>query len=201
MANLKPIGNSVPSESTIEQLSNHWLMNLLGPCHSWFYIPTKSEEKLLGYDASLQNYKALAIQYKRLKPNKNIGFITINKDQHSVLINNFPAQGKPYVFYAFSMCEKYTDIRTMFFNGRGIKFCRTMVFFDIHSITARSKYTSISYSYLQKNKIRTYNLFKIAKNFKKCEVGVFYRDIESKDGDSKKSSTRANILVAKIKSA
>ena len=196
---LNPIINSVPSESTIEQLSNHWLMNLLGPCRSWFYVPTKNEEKFLGYDASLQEYKALAIQYKRLKPTLNVGSITIKMAQHHVLLSNFPQKSVPYVFYAFSKYQEYSEIQNIYTKGRGIKFCREMVFFDVHAISPKRKNTSISYSFLINNGIATYNLFQIAKYFTACTVGVRYQEVDSYPSDYDfRNSTRVNLLVGKV---
>lgn len=65
MKKLFPNKTQVPSESTIEQLSNHQILNNVDPLRSWMFVPTRNEEDLLGYDASLQGYKALVIQYKR----------------------------------------------------------------------------------------------------------------------------------------
>ncbi|MGH9460506.1 MAG: hypothetical protein ACRD1X_04780, partial [Vicinamibacteria bacterium] len=63
-----PNSQGVPSEATIEQLSNHHILNLLSPYGAWFFAPTRREERDLAYDASLQGYKALILQYKRLRP-------------------------------------------------------------------------------------------------------------------------------------
>lgn len=199
MARLKPIHTSVPSESTIEQMANHWLMNLRNPCYSWIYVPTRSEENYLGYDASLQGYKALAIQYKRLKPTRNIGSILINFKQHNSLVTNFPKLYKPCAFYAFSKYQNYSGIRDAYSRGRGMAFCREMVFFDIHSISPSSKSVTISYDYLIRNKITIYNLFQIAKMFSKCDIGVFLNEIDKTNNrDNSEAYTRANIMVSKV---
>lgn len=199
MTRLNPVASSVPSESTVEQLSNHWIMNLIGPCHAWFYVPTKSEEKFLGYDASLQRYKALAIQYKRLKPGKNVGSITINQNQHNVLVSNFPKRSKPYVFYAFSKYKEYSKIQDIYTKGKGIKFCQEMVFFDVHSVSIKGKTKSISYSYLVRKKIATYDIFQIVREFRKCNVGIKYKDTDSVQIRTEGSkSTRVNLMIGKV---
>lgn len=165
-----PTYSKAPSESTIEQLSNHHLLNELGPCDSWFFIPTKVEEKKLGYDASLQGYKALIIQYKAFTPNvsSGAGRISINQTQHKTLLKNFPKKSKPYAFYGFSTAPSYKHIANYYSTGTGCcSFGNTMIYIDIHDIPIGT--TSINSSSLS---CKSYNLFELSSLFLKCKLGL-----------------------------
>ena len=67
-----PLPNDVPSEQTIEVLSNHFLLVGLHSHSAWVFCPTRVQEQVLGYDGSLQNGKILVIQYKRVRVNAGV---------------------------------------------------------------------------------------------------------------------------------
>ncbi len=62
-----PRRTNIPSKSTIEVLSNHFILHLLSQPAAWILCPTRNEEKVLGYDAHLRNVKLAIIQYKRIQ--------------------------------------------------------------------------------------------------------------------------------------
>src|SRR5690606_10526030 len=128
--------NATPNEGTVEQLSNHRLLNVLGPDSAWFYVPTRNEELKLGYDASLQEHKALAIQYKRFMPyaKKGGGRIEINGRQHRTLLRNFPRARSPYVFYAFCIQPSIAGLALLYRMGLGASITSDLYFIDIHSV-------------------------------------------------------------------
>jgi len=165
-----PTYTNIPSESTIEQLSNHHLLNIFGACSSWFFIPTRHEENKLGYDASLQEHKALIIQYKAFHPNiKGGGIININIAQHNQLKSNFPSRATPYAFYAFSLITDYKTLSSYYASNSGCcKFSDDMVFVDIYDIPANSK----SFNTASLRSIRHYNLNRLAKMCLSCGIGI-----------------------------
>ena len=166
-----PTYSKSPSESTIEQLSNHHLLNLFDPCSSWFFVPTKREEKLLGYDASLQEYKALIIQYKAFHPNtkKTGGSININTAQHKQLLANFPNCGIPYAFYAFSVIPDYKMLSSYYSSKSGCcNFSDNMVFIDIHDIPVGTK----SFNNASLLSTKHYDLKTLATMCHACNIGI-----------------------------
>lgn len=195
-----PLSGLVPSEGTIEQLSNHFLLNQIGPESAWFYIPTKNEERKLGYDASLQANKLLVIQYKRLRPNKSGGgSIKINLRQHRTLIRKFPPQPNPYVFYAFSIFRDYAALSLPFSLNQGHRFGCSMIFVDAHSIPTGA--TSISTKNLIRKGCWPYCLPSIAQLFLSCKVGLRFETdyfVEFDHQTDRENPGRINVLWARI---
>jgi hypothetical protein len=108
-----PTAATVPSESTIEQLSNHELLQHIAIPSAWIFVPTRPEERTRGFDASSQNTKILIIQYKRLHVARwGTPYILLNSMQHKTLVTNFPAMrsGNPYVFYGAATFPTYADL-------------------------------------------------------------------------------------------
>lgn len=133
---LLPDFYDIPSESTIECLSNHYILHFLDQPAAWMLKPTLIQEKRLGYDAWLCNTKVVVIQYKRVKyiyQNGDIR-IEINPTQHSNLQKNFPRSHKPHAFYAFSDYSKYQDINHDYLSSGSPRFFDHTIFFDIHSL-------------------------------------------------------------------
>ncbi len=126
----------VPSERFVEQMRNHLLMNLIGPDHAYFHIPTQSQEKSLGYDSSIQGFKTLVIQYKRLVPNvpSYTGRIPIDTTQLANLQAVFPPAHQPYAFIGFCQHQAYNTIRPLFSAGVGGTLSDRIIFLDIHSL-------------------------------------------------------------------
>lgn len=125
-----------PSESTVEQLSNHLILLLLWPHPAWFFVPTRREELGLGYDASLQGMKACAIQYKRIRPLKRpVGVAaTINQTQLKTLRAKFPAAAVPYVFFAVAEYWDYAALGHALRTGHPLTPATSIVFLDAHQI-------------------------------------------------------------------
>ncbi len=167
---LFPNKAKVPSEGTVEQLSNHQILNHVDSSRSWMFVPTRNEEDLLGYDASLQGYKALVIQYKRYIPHKNnkTGRIKLDKPQYDCLIKNFPPSNKPYVFYGFSNTPNYGYLMSNYAVSYGKSFARSMHFIDVHSL--QSFQSSISTKNLKGLKLMT--LSQIVSGVKTCKIGI-----------------------------
>lgn len=98
-----------PSERTIENLSNHALLEILNfgrltPPFAWMYVPSQTDEHLLGYDAALQGYKRLFIQYKS---RNNSGSFTFDFRQIWLLCWLHPRHTYPYVFLAGNTRQNY----------------------------------------------------------------------------------------------
>jgi hypothetical protein len=172
-----PIPSSLPSEGTIEQIANHQILSLLSPYGTWFYVPTKPEEKNLGYDASLQNHKALVIQYKRLHPNLRGARVNLSAGQHSTLRSLFPPAPKPYVFYGFALHETYDDIAAEFSSGFGFFFGMRTIFIDAHSIPTGARSISIKFNpYISVSTMKTslghFVLPTLVNQFRTCNVGL-----------------------------
>lgn len=168
----------VPSERFVEQMGNHFLMNLIGPDSAYFHIPTQPQEKLLGYDASLQGFKTLVIQYKRLVPNISpfSGRIPINTTQLLNLQSKFPKAIRPYAFICFCEHKEYSTITPLFSAGIGSKLSDRIIFLDIHSQTLASRpYPKSINSTLITKAIGTdaFRLPDLASKFVDCHVGLF----------------------------
>jgi hypothetical protein len=175
----------VPSERFVEQMGNHFLMNLIGPDHAYFHIPTQAQEKTLGYDASLQGFKTLVIQYKRLIPNlpSYTGRIPIDTTQLANLQAKFPPAHQPYAFIGYCEYQTYNTITPLFSAGTGTKLSDRIVFIDIHSPTlaARPYQKSINSSLITPILgTEALKLPDLAGRFVACSVGLFQSD--STDG-------------------
>lgn len=127
---------NIPSESTIECLSNHYILQLLGQPGAWMLTPTRREEKGFGYDAWLCNTKVVIVQYKRIHRVNSNGDVSIkiNPSQHFKLQKNFPDLHQPYVFYAFSDYHDYQQINDDYLTLGSPHFFNHTLFFDVHSL-------------------------------------------------------------------
>lgn len=171
----------VPSERFAEQMGNHFLMNLIGSDHAYFHIPTQNQEKSLGYDSSLQGFKTLVIQYKRLIPNvpPYTGRISIDPAQLATLHAKFPPAQKPYAFFGFCLHQAYNTITPLFSSGIGSTLSDRIIFLDIHSATlgARPHPKSIN-SNLVMPILGTdaFTLPDLVSKFVACNIGLFQSD-------------------------
>jgi hypothetical protein len=174
---LIPNPNTVPSESTVEQIANHQILCLLSPFGSWFYVPTKPEENLLGYDASLQGQKALVIQYKRLHPSATGGRVNLSAGQHSLLTSLFPRSNRPYVFYGFAPHPTYSEINDEFSSGIGYLFGLRSIFVNAHSIPLGSRSISVRFIPFQsvtakKVSLPFWSVPSLVREFQACNLGL-----------------------------
>ena len=101
----------IPSKRTIETLSNHGLLEVLNagkvaPPFAWLQIPTQTEEADLGFDAELQGYKRLYIQYKRRNES---GSFTFDFGQIWLLCSLFTRHQQPYVFLSGNDAPDYAQ--------------------------------------------------------------------------------------------
>lgn len=184
-----PKPNTIPSESTIEQLSNHHILNLISPYGAWFFVPTKPEERDLGFDASLQGYKALIIQYKRLEPSAKS--VAINHRQLRDLQQNFPPASNGYVFYGFSLLSRYDDLAALFSAGSGVTFGAVMLFVDVHALPPTATSLALNGTFdvgirRQGSKaIHCYAkaecLFSLVRQFARCEIGLRAAEAEGRE--------------------
>ena len=171
----------IPSERFVEQMGNHFLMNLIGPDHAYFHIPTQAQEKALGYDASLQGFKTLIVQYKRLVPNAPpyTGRIPIETTQLANLQAKFPPAHQPYAFIGFCEHQAYNTITPLFSAGAGSTLSNRIIFLDIHSPTLATRpYQKSINSSLIAPVIGTeaFKLPDLANKFVACSVGLFQSD-------------------------
>jgi hypothetical protein len=164
-----PVPGEVPSEATIEQIANHQLLNIIGPYSTWFFVPTRHQERHLGYDASLSGQKALVIQYKRLSLRRapGTGSIKLSPRQHSTLLANFPPGPSPYVFYGFSLVRSYADLGARFSRGAGWLMGLETIFVDVHTIAAGIK--RMPWAHIVTHGISLHDL---AHNFLSCTAGI-----------------------------
>ena len=134
--NIFPLWSIAPSESTIEQLSNHVLLTLLAPQPAWMFVPTKNEEKDLGFDASLQGMKGCVVQYKRIRPLKRTGGVSARIDpaQLGVLHAAFPPLAHPYAFIAVGEFHSYKELASHVSRTGALAAGRHCCFIDIHRI-------------------------------------------------------------------
>ena len=132
---LLPADSNIPSESTIEHLSNHYILMLLNSKRAWIVTPTRNEERKLGYDAAMRNTKAAVIQYKRIARINVDGSvsITINAQQHRNLVQLFQQVNAPYAFFAFSDYQSYKQLDGDYRSTGSPEFFRHTLFVDIHA--------------------------------------------------------------------
>lgn len=165
------------------ELSNHQLLMVLGPYSTWFFVPTRREERRLAYDASLQGQKALVLQYKRFRPGRKFGkgSISINPKQHEALTKNFPRMGVPYVFYAVCIEPTYKHLNSYFQRDRGFALGRRILFIDAHTIAAETTCVSLQWPVrviLRKSGKRVAvgllprTLLALARDFLSCHSGL-----------------------------
>jgi hypothetical protein len=132
-----PSQNDVPSEQTIEVMSNHFLLAGLNAPSAWVFCPTRVQEQSLGYDASLQNGKILVIQYKRVHVNQGGSLrVPITQAQHDTLRQNFPSGNVPYVFYGFSIYPTYQQLDAGFHGAGAPLFFANARFVNLHDLPA-----------------------------------------------------------------
>jgi hypothetical protein len=127
-----PRRTNIPSESTIEVLSNHFILHLLSQPAAWILCPTRNEEKVLGYDAHLRNVKLAIIQYKRIQRINRDKSISISIDvvQHKTLRQRFRRLNQPYLFYSFSKYTNYQVLDDDFVKHGAPFFFNHSLFFD-----------------------------------------------------------------------
>jgi hypothetical protein len=113
---LFPHGGTIPSEGTVEVLTNHFILQELKDPSAYIFCPTRNEEVDLGFDARLQGSKLAVIQYKRVRSLNKDGSVSvaIDVDQHKTLRSKFPRSTRPYVFYCFSSYPDYASIHNDF---------------------------------------------------------------------------------------
>jgi hypothetical protein len=99
----------IPSERTIETLSNHALLEILNSGwhaapYAWMFVPSQWHEQFLGYDAGLFGHKRLFIQYKI---RNGSGTFTFDFRQLWLLCRLNPRHGNPYVFFSGNTISGY----------------------------------------------------------------------------------------------
>lgn len=131
---------NIPSESTIEVLTNHFILHSLNDPSAWIVCPTRNEEKLFGYDASIQHSKLAIIQYKRVRHfySNNEFTVSLNAKQHNTLLTNFRRLRNPYVFYCFSRYRDYARISDDFARVGAPFFFQHSLFVNAHDILINS---------------------------------------------------------------
>lgn len=131
-----PFWLEFPSEATVEQLTNHFILEQLGSKRAWLYSPTRNQEKQLGFDARSMNAKTLVVQYKRIirvNSDKGVSF-GINSTQHRVLKARFPKRPHPYVFFAFSTYPDYGTLDADFQTKGAPTFFGRSLFVDVWDV-------------------------------------------------------------------
>jgi len=171
----------VPSERFVEQMGNHFLMNLIGSAHTYFHIPTQTQEKTLGYDARLQGFKTIVLQYKRLIPNlpPYTGRIPIDTIQLANLQAKFPVAHKPYAFIGFCEHQAYGTVTPLFSSGAGTTLANRIIFLDIHAPTLASRPFLKSINSALITPVLGTEAFKLADlaaMFVACRVGLYQSD-------------------------
>lgn len=140
-----PQPQDVPSEQTIEVMSDHFLLAGMNSPSAWVFCPTRWQEQYLGYDGSLQNGKILIIQYKRVQVNPGGSLrVQVNQAQFNTLRTNFPQGPVPYLFYAFSLYPTYQQLDAGFRAAGGPQFFANMRFVNIHALPVGC--SSLNYS-------------------------------------------------------
>jgi hypothetical protein len=203
-----PIPSVIPSETTIEVLTNHFLLHHLKNPRAWIFCPTRKEEFRLGYDASMQNTKILIIQYKRLsRVNKRSLTITLNRAQHRTLTNRFRPLKKPYVFYCFSKQKSYHALGRGFLVKTGPVFFDNCVFFNAHNISPGTR--SVNFEAKKGlrpiigprkygNPIPTFDGKYIVSQLKSCPIGIFYEEFNESFDDRIDKEVKIQISVMVI---
>ena len=94
-----PYWAKIPSEHSIEVMTNHCLLDALGNPHAWMFCPTTNEEVERGFDAAIQGMKSLVIQYKALHYVYASGALHVKAPalQRIALNVECPPIGRPYV--------------------------------------------------------------------------------------------------------
>ncbi len=205
--------NTIPSELTVEVLTNHLLLSKINKPSAWIFVPTRREEKKIGYDASLQNIKVAVIQYKRLTvavPDSGAYRIKINENQHTDLLKNFPKVNMEYVFYAFSLCQTYEKINDCFTSKTSWDFLKQCVFINAHDLPLNSK-TIIPLPYNSRVKkvlplhsvsiygnsshpVQSYDGVDFVSKLVSCKIGLINNDIDLGNTPPSVTSSRVNIL-------
>jgi len=186
-----PSGSSIPSESTVESLNNHFILNNIH-YKSWIICTTTNEEKVLSFDSGVVGMKAAFFQYKRIKKINTDGSLSfeINMVQHKNLLLNFPKSNTPYTFYVInlnrsndSIQEDFGDIETT--SHRDNVYFHQTLFIDIHNIPLVkngqksmtiniSKYSIVSYK--SSSNIAFLLGPDFIENFKKCTAGLLIKE-------------------------
>ena len=198
-----PSPNEIPSERFVEQMGNHFLMERLGSDHTFFHIPTQPMEQTLGYDASLQGFKNVVIQYKRLHPNVAplTGRIDIDSAQLAVLQLKYPPSHVPYAFLGLCRHKTYSTVSPIFSTGQGRKLAAEIIFIDIHSPTVNfrphpgSLNTKLIVPVIGTEAFR---LPKLALEIKKCNVGTFEHEslaLREQHSDSGREATTGSVSL------
>jgi hypothetical protein len=176
-----PLPHHVPSEQTIEVLSDHFLLDRLNSPSAWIFCPTKVQEQTLGYDGSLQNGKLLLIQYKRVHVNRSGSLnVRISAAQHGTLRANFPRGTSRYVFYGFSIYPTYHDLDADYRIANSPHFFENMRFVELYDLPANC--SSITYSTQQSARpmvngqsqaaVATINGEELAVGITQCPIGL-----------------------------
>lgn len=205
--------NTIPSESTVEVLTNHLLLLKINKPSAWIFVPTRKKEKELGYDASLQNTKVAVVQYKRLTVatrHSRAYRIKLNEDQHKTLLDNFPNVNREYVFYAFSLCQAYEKINDCFRSKTNWDFLRKCVFINAHDVPPGSK-TIIPLAYnggvkrtsplhevsIYKNSghpVQSYDGVDFVDKLVGCKIGLINNNVDFGNTPPNVTASRVNIL-------
>jgi prepilin-type processing-associated H-X9-DG protein len=194
----QPQPNDVPSEQTIEVLSDHFILEGLQIPTAWMFCPTRVQEQRLGYDGSLQNGKILIIQYKRVIVNQGVSVrVDIDQVQMNTLLANFPQGTFPYVFYGFSTYRDYGQLDAGFRAAGGQQFFANMLFVDLHVLPANCN--SLTYSPqngVQPNingiaqpAVAFINGDQLVNGLDKCTTGISLTEFESLAGGTGRSVT------------
>jgi len=106
-----------PSEQTIVVNSNHFLLNEIGSPKGWIICCTTNQEAALGWDASLEGFKDLYVQYKGIAY-AYVGSadvrVNISPGQRGVLNAFAAAHGAP-AYYGVCDYQTYGAIGGDFF--------------------------------------------------------------------------------------
>ncbi len=122
---------NIPSEHTIENLSNHFLLKCLNNPKAWIFCPTPFEEKTIGYDASIQKHKIILIQYKRLEYIYATGDIKIKINPAQRVTFAAQAEGIPTdaAYYSCCVLPSYSTVSANFLAAPPQTYFNHCVFF------------------------------------------------------------------------
>ncbi|SOD27652.1 hypothetical protein SAMN05518800_3216 [Variovorax sp. YR752] len=130
-----PLGAKIPSEHSVENLSNHFILEALAQPKAWLYCPTPAEEKTRGYDAKLKNHKVILIQYKALKYLYANGDVKIAIDPIQLGVLQAAAFGKcNTAFYGFCVLPSYNALDANFLAAPPQTFFSKCLFVDAMTI-------------------------------------------------------------------